>query len=713
LAVDEGFDYGLYEVEGDKLWVAKDLAESIFGADAKPVMEKKGKDLIGIKYQPLFEATDWPLNELEHIDNAYQVLSADFVTLVDGTGIVHVAPAYGEADMVLGKAKKLPLVFSTDYTGRMITDVANGLFIKDADPIISADLKSRGLLYKEDVIKHTYPFCWRCDTPLIYVATSSWFVSVGKIRDRLVELNKTTKWQPAHIRDGRFGKWLEGARDWNVGRKRFWGAPIPVWECSKCNETKIIGSMTELNQDADFNPHRPYIDDITFDCACGGTMRRVPEVFDCWFESGSMPYAQWHYPFEHKEDFDDDFPADFISEGLDQTRGWFYTLHVLAVALFDKPAYKNVVVNGLILAENGQKLSKRLRNYPEPSEVFDEIGADALRQYLYSATQIGEDYRFSKRLVQEEERKTLAPLWNTLLFYKTYLVDLTDEAPTEAGKLLDEWIMSRYHQTLDRVTKYLDDYDLTKASRELRELVSDLTLWYLRLSRKRKDKQFGITLKLLLRQMAVLIAPFMPFMAEVIYQSIEGGGDKDSVHIEDWPEPEKIDERLISDMAYVRNLVELGHSLRAEQNLKVRQPLSRLTYSIGKNVALAKGIEGLLLQELNIIDIATDNADGNWQMKQAGDTTISIDVELTPELLKAGDEREIIRTIQSLRKESGMMPKEMAKISVTGLTDDSFDWDKIGVTTYSTVEPNGEAGVGPMTKPAKLSTGVIDVHLIQ
>lgn len=712
LAVDESFAYGLYEIEGEKIWVAKELAERIFGAETKLVMEKNGSELVGTRYQPLFGITDSPLNQLENIANAYQVLGADFVTLEDGTGIVHVAPAYGEADMALGKARQLPLVFSTDYTGKMITDIAAGMFIKDADPIICADLKSRGLLWREGIVKHTYPFCWRCDTPLIYMATSSWFVKVSAIREQLVELNKTTKWQPAHIRDGRFGKWLEGARDWNIGRKRFWGAPIPVWECSGCGQAKIVSSIKDLGKDKDFDPHRPYIDEVTFKCDCGGTMHRVPDVFDCWFESGSMPYAQWHYPFEHNEEFMDDFPADFISEGLDQTRGWFYTLHVLATAIFNKPAYKNVVVNGLILAENGQKLSKRLRNYPQPSEVFDEIGADALRQYLYSATQIGEDYRFSKRLVQEEERKTIAPLWNTLLFYKTYLVDLTDEEPDESGKILDEWIMSRYNQTLEKVTKYLDDYDLTKASRELRELIGDLSLWYLRLSRKRKDKQFKTTLETLLGQISILIAPFMPFIAEVIYQTIPAH-DKASVHMEDWPEMKKIDDHLISDMAYARNLVEMGHSLRAESNLKVRQPLSRLRYSLGREKGLDKGIEGLLLKELNIIDVVSGGEGGNWQTKQAGEVMIAIDTELTEELIQAGDEREIIRTIQSLRKESGLMPKQTATIVIVGLSgDQDFEWEKIGLLTYSSVTSQEKIETSGKSKEAKLSTGIIDVHLM-
>jgi isoleucyl-tRNA synthetase len=660
LAVGGNIDYGLYEVGADKLWLAQELASKVIGEDAKQLMVQKGSQLVGSRYELLFRdyfgMTDSVAGDKK---KAHRVHGADFVSLEEGTGIVHIAPAYGEDDMKLARQESLPVIFSTDLQGRMLTEIAHGQFIKKADRAIIEDLKDRGLVWQTGTIHHTYPFCWRCDTPLVYMAMSSWFLKVTALKNRIVELNKKIKWQPSHLRDGRFGKWLEGVRDWNIGRSRFWGAPIPVWECDKCQARQVIGSVEALGQGQDFDPHKPQIDKVTLKCSqCGGMMHRVDEVFDCWFESGSMPYAQWHYPFENQKEFNEDFPADFIAEGIDQTRGWFYTLHVLGVALFDKPAFKNVVVNGIIQAEDGQKLSKRLRNYPEPSEVFDEFGVDALRQYLYSATQIGEDYRFSKKLVAEEARKVVFPLWNSYLFCRNYLGAARTARADEASRELDRWMIARLNKAVKRITQYLDNYDLTRGSREVEILINDLSLWYLRLSRKRQDKDFVSTLRKTLKDVAILTAPFMPFMAEAIYNDVKLENDPMSVHLVDWPHGEKYDEDIIKNMLHVRKLVELGHALRAEAKIKVRQPLSCLNYEIAGSQKLPVGMETILLQELNVKKINKNNGSS----KKDNGYCINVDIEINDELAAEGNEREIVRTIQAMRKEKKLMPTDRAQV---------------------------------------------------
>lgn len=685
LAVSPDQLYGKYKVGDDEIWVASDKAKELGDTDivhGRIGELVRGQELVGKEYEPLFPITDYQHNKIDGRENAYKIYAADFVNLDDGTGIVHVAPAYGQDDMSLGKKHKLPVIFSTDFGGKMVTEIALAKWIKDADPIIVNDLKERGLLYKSGTIKHTYPFCWRCDSPLIYIATSSWFVKASAIKDRLVENNNATKWQPSYIKDGRFGKWLEGAKDWNVARRRYWGAPLPIWICEDCGEVKVVGSIKELNVTGDIDLHRPQIDDVMFTCQkCQNKMKRVDEVFDCWFESGSMPYAQWHYPFENKEEFNEDFPADFIAEGLDQTRGWFYTLHVLSTALFDEPAYYNVVVNGLILAENGQKLSKRLRNYPEPDEIFNELGADALRQYLFSATQIGEDYRFSKRLVAEEQRKTILPLWNTLVFYKQFIKSSSGEAGSKDG-LLDKWVVSELNSAIAETTQYMEDYDLTRASRRIRELVQNVSLWYLRLSRKRTDNDFSVTLKMLLGEIAKLIAPFMPFMAEAMYLSLkDDNANCTSVHLEDWPKGGEVDNNLLRQMSSAQKIVEMGHSLRARFGLKLRQPLQRIYYTINDNTerdpstreytplrmtstpeGFSEAISDIILQELNIKEIAT--ASFTSDCAESGAYHVELDKELSDVLKEEGDTREIIRAIQSLRKQLKLMPQDTAQVGI-------------------------------------------------
>ena len=658
LAIDENVEYGVYQIGDEKLWVACTLSKKLFGDNAKLINKAHGRELIGQKYEPLYPISDYTGNKLEGQDNAYKIYSADFVTLADGTGIVHMAPAYGEDDMILGKRIGLPVVFSCDYNGTMVTEIARGKYIKEADADIIKDLNDRGNLFKSGAIRHTYPFCWRCDSPLIYIAVNSWFVRVSDLKDDLVELNNSIKWQPSHIKQGRFGKWLEGARDWNIARQRYWGAPLPIWQCLNCDNKKVIGSLTQLKQNPDFDPHRPQIDDVKFNCdKCSGQMQRVPEVFDCWFESGSMPYGQWHYPFEKKREFETGFPADFIGEGIDQTRGWFYTMHVLAAALFNESAYKSVVANGILLAEDGRKLSKKLRNYPEPSEVFDDLGADSLRQFLFSATQIGENYYFSKRLVADESRKTVMPLWNAVVFYKNFL-KLCDAGSDDIAQTLDEWMESRLNQTIANITKYLEDYDLTRASRTLKLLINEFSVWYLRLSRKRKDMNFKANLRAYTILIAKLCAPFMPFIAEIMYQAVRNDEEIQSVHLANWPKEGKIDEMLIEQMQAAREIVEEALALRAKAGIKVRQPLSGLSYN-KNNIKLSDSIEKIILQELNILAIADKGA---MQKKITPDIDgkygVAIDIEIDNTLKKEGDLRELIRAVQEMRKKSDLMPQD-------------------------------------------------------
>ena len=712
LAINPKVKYGLYELDENKYWLAQELAGDVLGREARLVATKAGNDLVGMGYRSLFpEYYEQVTAVMGEKANAHRVWPADFVNLDEGTGIVHIAPAYGEDDMKLARREQLPVIFSCDARGRMLTVIAKGTFIKDADRLLTADFKQRELLFKAGVTHHTYPFCWRCDTPLIYMAMSAWFIKVTVLQDELIKLNQKTTWQPKHLRDGRFGKWLEGVRDWNIGRLRYWGAPMPIWECDNCHAVKVIDKISELGEGGDFDPHRPQIDEVTFACGqCkGGTMKRVPEVFDCWFESGSMPYAQWHYPYENKQEFEEDFPADFIAEGIDQTRGWFYTLHVLATALFGKPAYKNVVANGIVQAEDGQNLSKKLRNYPEPSEIFDELGADALRQYLYSATQIGEDYRFSKRLVAEESRKVVLPLWNSLIFYQKYLAGIKRGSASAAGDILDEWILARIDETFSCTAAYLDGYDITRAARLMESLISDLSQWYLRLSRKRKDTGFSQTLRRVLKRTAILVAPFMPFIAEAAYGIVRHEDDSVSVHLEIWPTDGGDNKQTLSAMARVRELVEAGHRIRAEKGIKVRQPLGRLNYQKARDGQLTKAHEALLLQELNILKI--DNG------LPCGDATVAIDTHLNEELKLMGDEREVARSIQAMRKEKGLLPADKVdvwyEIVKSGELIKTDEWlSRVGVETNTSILELGQKPPqNHIKKQVTLSDGEVVLYM--
>ena len=831
-----------------------------------------GKDLVGFKYEPPFRIQ----NSEFRIQNGYRVVAADFVSVEDGTGIVHIAPAFGEDDMEVGKKEKLPTLITVDLEGKIKKDLkipGEGLFVKAADKEIKNDLRKRGLLFKEEKIVHSYPHCWRCETPLLYFPVSSWYIAVKKIKKQLIENNKKIHWIPEHIKTGRFGKWLEEVRDWDVARTRFWGAPLPIWQCqigriqnsefrikNSCEKQIIIGSLEELKKhikksgnkyfvmrhgqaetnvkniinsdikknhyhltdkgrgdveaaakklnkekidlifssdflrtketaeivageigldkskiildsslkeintgifdgqdvenyrkfatveekfvktppegenltdlknrvaeflyeidakyknknilivshehpiwllfsgavgadakktiklrggkadfiktgevkDLNFTPlphnhnfeldfHRPHIDEVQFPCVCGGKMKRVPDVLDCWFESGAMPYAQSHYPFENKKEFNRNFPAEFIAEGIDQTRGWFYTLLVLSTALFNKPAYKNVVVNGIILAEDGTKMSKRLKNYPDPIEIINKYGADALRLYLLSSPVVkGENLNFSEKGVDEVYKKVILRLWNVYKFYELYTDKkiLNFKSKISNLNILDKWILAQLNVLIGEVSKALDNYELDKATRPISDFIDDLSTWYIRRSRERfknegGDKQGVIaTTKFVLLELSKTIASFMPFMAEAIYQQI-ANRKAQSVHLESWSAVDKmaIDRKLLKQMAKIRRLASLALEARAKTQIKVRQPLSELRI---KNAELRNKNELLeiLADEINVKKIIFDAKIKN---------EIELNTKITPELKAEGDLRELARMIQDLRKEAGYTPKD-------------------------------------------------------
>lgn len=792
---------------GEKVIVGKDR-QQILGEGFEVLEEMKGKDLVGLKYEPLFD-----IKELQN-EHSHKIILADFVTTEDGTGIVHTAGMYGEDDFNACKANNIPLVHTVDEAGKFnkLVKKWEGQFVKTTDLKIAQDLEERGLLFKKETVKHSYPHCWRCDTPLLNYAAKAWFIRVTDIKDKLLKNNKKIHWVPEHIQEGRFGKWLSGVRDWNISRNRFWGCPMPIWEC-ECGNKKCLGSLKELRENStggntffvvrhgeaeqnkerilnsdptksyhltkegrlqvqkaanklrekevdmifcsnfpraqetaqiiaetlkadvtfdnklnehdmgvwsgkgeqeyvrsfadlqerfykkteggesfeevekrviefvnylnrkysgkrivivthgnviraisryfdrlsveetfNFKPelaaiyeykagnlplndgkldlHKPYIDEVSLLCEkCGEKMRRIPEVLDCWFESGAMPYAQLHYPFENKKEFEENFPAHFIAEGLDQTRGWFYTLHVLSTILFDKPAFNNVIVNGILLAANGEKLSKRKKNYPDPNALFETYGVDSMRFFLYSSTApLAEDVRFSEKHVEEIVKKFTLTLWNTYSFFVTYAnidgfspnsVTLSSSKGDKLNKL-DEWILSELHAMTIEVTEAMNDYQFTKATRPMMDFVDNLSNWYVRRSRRRfwksesdTDKlQAYQTLHTVLVTFSKLLAPFMPMTAEAIFKNLTG---EKSVHLADWPIADKkmIKKGLNEEIRLVRKIVSLALRIRAKQNLKVRQPLANVLIALPGNVSqkTVESYRDVILEELNVKNI--------------------------------------------------------------------------------------------------------------
>ena len=891
LAVRDDIEYIKIKVKNNFYIIAKDIYEGLSDKNDKNplkiafnlvcsdaidiynrsnlVKKFKGKDLVNKKYKPLFDYYSKD-EKLKNKENGWKIYSANFVNTDEGTGIVHIAPAFGEDDMEMGKKYNLPFVQHVDENGRFKKEVKDfkELEVKPKDNHQKTDIEiikylaHNNLLFSKEKYEHSYPHCWRCDTPLLNYATESWFVNVTKIKKDLIKTNTKINWVPEHIKLGRFGKWLENARDWAISRNRYWGAPLPVWICDKCGEKKVIGSRDELkgklgsfyilrhgealnninkiysaglndkmfltekgrneiekraeelkkynidliissdydrtkqtseiianklgikiiynsklreinvgdfqgssmNNNLKFkeqwkngvdisypngeswsdakkrimnfyeelyneysnkkvlivshgdiltafqaflsnknylqeikkayannyiqkgeirkidyvipNLHKQFVDKIELKCEkCKGKMKRIPEVLDCWFESGAMPYAQQHYPFENKEKFENNFPANFIAEGVDQTRGWFYTLHVLANALKinnkANPAFKNVIVNGIVLAEDGKKMSKRLQNYPDPSEIFQKYSVDALRYYLLSSPiLLAENINFSENGVKEALRKVEMILWNVVKFYKMFAneTDYNIQPKNNSNNILDKWILARLNQLIDEVTKNMDNYIIPKAIRPIEEFINDLSTWYIRRSRDRfkgndeQDKKFALqTTKFILIELSKIMAPFLPFLAEQVWQNVNDINFKDknkSVHLEKWPVTEKIDNKILKEMEAVRKIVELGLAKRDEVGIKVRQPLNELKIK-SKKLKTEKEYDNLIKDELNIKKINLDIKIS--EELKIGDE-IELDTKITPELKEEGTIREIIRSINNLRKQANMTIRDRAII---------------------------------------------------
>jgi len=608
-------------VEGtEKLILAESLIEKVFGDEKVEIIEVlKGKKLKGKQYQPLY--TFLPPDKPAH-----RIVFGDFVTVDEGTGMVHIAPAFGEDDMKVSHEEDLPVLMTVAPNGTFIQEVRpwSGKFVKDADPYIIEDLKKRGLLYKSEDYTHTYPFCWRCSTPLLYYARQTWYIRTSKLKEKLVSLNQEINWYPNHIKDGRFGNWLKNNVDWALGRERYWGTPLPVWECLVCGHQECIGSVGELSEKTGkdltgLDLHRPYVDEVEFPCSkCGERMHRVPELIDVWFDSGSMPIAQWHYPFENEALFKKQFPADYICEAVDQTRGWFYSLHAISSLLFEKPAFKNVICLGLILDADGQKMSKSKGNVVDPWEVLNAQGADAMRWYLYTASPPGQERRFSAGLVSEVLRNFTLTLWNTYSFFVTYAnLDEWVPDPTREAKYskLDLWLLAELNALVRNVTTAFENYDVLGATRPIEGFVKHLSNWYLRRSRRRfwksesDDDKYAAytTLYEALVTVSKLLAPTMPFIAEEMYSNlVKSVNDRApiSIHMTDWPEFNKkyINQNLIDKMDLVMRLVSLGHAARNQSRIKVRQPLQEAAFSTS-NKAEREAIEEyaeLLKEELNV-----------------------------------------------------------------------------------------------------------------
>ena len=750
VAVGEGLTYVKINKDADNYILAKDLLPKFakeFGKKPKILAEFSGSDLVAknYSYEPIFPYFK------DQNPNGFKVIIGDFVTTDEGTGLVHMAPAFGEDDYWLCRKNNISVIAPLDEKGcftEEVTDFA-GKNVHDVNRDIIKFLKNQGDVIQDRTIEHNYPHCWRCRTPLIYKALDAWYFSIEKIKEKLIENNQKISWYPETVKEGRFGNWLKNARDWNISRNRYWATPIPVWDCSDadCGNREVLGSVEELEAKAGKelpDIHKEFLDEISYPCSkCDGTMNRVPEVLDGWYESGSMPYGQFHYPFKNAEHFRSHFPADFIVEYTGQIRGWFYYLHVLSTALFDKPAFKHCLVHGTLLAEDGKKISKSLKNYTDPMELMDKYGADALRAYLLSANAVQmADLAFRDDGVEGMVKNISLPLWNALSFFTTYAE--TDEISVDDLNLdsylddlteLDRYILSEQEILLSTVTEKLDSYAIHEATKLLSPFLDTLTNWYIRRSRQRvwiedtKDKSklcFYAALYRVLSRFTQMLSPFCPFLTETVWENL---GNSESIHLSNWPEVNEslIDNNLSEEIALSRRIISAGLSARAKEKIRVRQPLQSLKLVISGSVSI-EGQLNAVKDELNVkkVVILEDESEiaervgkpnaaligpkfgkdvqkiiqalkaGDFEEHEDGSATaagikldpemveiayigkeglavestagavLSLDTELTPELIKEGQARDIVRFVQELRKEADLHVSDRIELQITG-----------------------------------------------
>jgi isoleucyl-tRNA synthetase len=762
LAVKADAEYVVVEVGTEYLIVAEALLEQTGLAGRDLVARFLGKDLLAAEYEPLYDPHKYDVirrdtrtgtilkepepDPLTKRGLTYTVIDGDFVTLDDGTGVVHVAPAFGEVDYDAGDFHGLSFVQPVDLQGNIIgTLPGHGKFVKEADPLILDDLKSRGLLYRSEKIRHTYPFCWRCETPLLYYAKETWYIKTTAVKEGLIAGNNEINWYPEHIKYGRFGDWLDNNVDWAFSRERYWGTPLNIWRCESCGRYECVGSIAELQERPGVEPslvlrilkepldlHRPFVDELTFDCPkCGAKMRRVPEVIDCWFDSGAMPLAQWHYPFENDTLLKDGrFPADYICEAVDQTRGWFYSLHAISTLLFNRPCFRNVICLGHVLDARGEKMSKTKENVVEPSAVINKYGADALRWYFFTAVPAGNVYRFDDKMVTEITRRFLLTLWNVYSFFVTYAnIDRFTpdaEATFSFQSKLDRWIISELNQLIIDVDTALDGYSPTEAGRKIESFVDDLSNWYVRRSRRRfwksendADKQSAYTtLYKCLVTLSKLLAPFTPFLAEELYQNLVGSvfpKAPDSVHLVDFPvaDATKIDEQLAADTRLVMKVSSLGRAARSQAGIKVRQPLAHVVVSVASNdeqISLER-LKPQILEELNVknlefIDSVAELDKPGYMVSSEGNCAVAIPTEISSELASEGLAREIVHRLQIMRRSAGF---DIAEHIVTYYQGEAY-MKKVmeGFTDYIKQETlsrqliEGVPGEGAFTESFKL-----------
>lgn len=718
LAVGEDVEYVEVIKNGERFLLAKASVPKLFGEkDVQIVREVKGKELVGLEYEPLMPFV--------RAERGYRVFAGDFVSVEEGTGIVHIAPAFGEDDMRLAQKEGLSVLQPVRPDGTYSDEVTpwKGMWVKDADPHIIDYLNREGKLFRKETYRHSYPFCWRCDTPLLYYAKESWFIRTTAFRDLLLENNRKINWVPAHIRDGRFGDFLENVVDWALSRERYWGTPLNIWRCETCGFTDALGSIEELRARSlspveSIELHRPYVDRVLLSCPqCNGTMRRVPEVVDCWFDSGAMFVAQHHYPFENCDEFAQSFPADFICEAIDQTRGWFYSLHVLASILFRSPAFRNCLVTELGLDEKGQKMSKHIGNVVNPWELIETYGADVLRWYVFSVSPPWVPKRFGKAGLREVASKFFDTLWNVYAFFILYAnidryVPSSSALEGEKSHLLDRWLVHDFWRLVKEVRESLDRFEISKAAKAIEEfVVEDLSNWYIRRSRRRfwksqwdteKEEAYA-TLYGVLLELTKLLAPFTPFTSEILYQNLSSPlpTRRESVHLEMYPEVEesRIDWNLLSSMDIVRQLVNLGRAVRNKVGIKLRQPLRSATLVLPREDELRVQVFANLIQEeLNVKRIM-------W----AQELPEYITVRLKPRFALLGPRygekvKEIAKALAGCSQEVARSFLREGKITISGVT---LDRDAVEVV----LEAEGHVSVESEGRYAVILDTALDEEL--